>query len=133
MIPVQAVLPGAVAEVLRKAPLTPEKVTFAWRIAVGAAVDNATTIELHGGVLRVRAKDATWQREIERAAAVIRARLDMVLGAGVVRYVDVTVAAATSTAASAAAARSSTDSAAAVRAPSGDPSAGESGTEPQVR
>ena len=85
-------MPEALAELLRKAPLTPEKVAFAWRSAVGAAVDKATTIALHGGVLHVRAKDATWQRELERSAAVVRARLDALLGAGVVRYIDVTVA-----------------------------------------
>ena len=90
MIPVQQFMPGAVAEILRKAPLTPEKVAFAWRSAVGTAVDNATSIELRGGVLQVHTKDAAWQREIERSAAVIRARLDALLGAGVVRYVDVT-------------------------------------------
>ena len=92
MIPVQQFMPEAVAEILRKAPLTPEKVAFAWRSAVGAAVDKASTIELRGGVLHVRAKDVAWQREMERSAAVIRARLDALLGSGVVRYIDVTVA-----------------------------------------
>ena len=92
MIPVRQFMPEALAEILRKAPLTPEKVAFAWRSAVGAAVDKATTIALHGGVLHVRAKDAVWQRELERSAAVVRARLDALLGAGVVRYIDVTVA-----------------------------------------
>ncbi len=91
MIPVQEFMPQAVAELLRKAPLTPEKVAFAWRSAVGRAVDKASTIALHGGVLHVRAKDAAWQRELERAAVVIRSRLDALLGAGVVRYIDVTV------------------------------------------
>jgi hypothetical protein len=92
MIPVQQFMPEAVAEILRRAPLTPEKVAFAWRSAVGAAVDKASTIELRGGVLHVRARDAAWQREMERSAAVIRARLDALLGSGVVRYIDVTVA-----------------------------------------
>ena len=92
MIPVQQFMPEAVAEILRKAPLTREKVAFAWRSAVGAAVDKASTIELRGGVLHVRAKDVAWQREMERSAAVIRGRLDALLGSGVVRYIDVTVA-----------------------------------------
>ncbi len=92
MIPVQQFMPDAVAEILRRAPLTPEKVAFAWRSAVGAAVDKASTIELRNGVLHVRARDVAWQREMERSAAVIRARLEALLGAGVVRYIDVTVA-----------------------------------------
>ena len=90
MIAVQRFMPQAVAEILRKAPLTPEKVAFAWRSAVGGAVDKATSIELRGGVLQVHAKDAAWQREIERSAAVVRARLDALLGEGIVRYIDIT-------------------------------------------
>jgi len=92
VIPVQQVLPGALAEVLRKAPLTPEKIAFAWRVAVGAAVDRVTTIELKGRVLHVKVKDAAWQREVERSAALIRTRMDALLGAAVVRGIDVTVA-----------------------------------------
>jgi hypothetical protein len=92
VIAVHQFMPDAVAEILRKAPLTPEKVAFAWRSAVGAAVDKASTIELRNGVLHVRARDAAWQREMERSAAVIRARLEALLGSGVVRYIDVTVA-----------------------------------------
>jgi hypothetical protein len=84
-------MPGALAAVLRKAPLTPEKVAFAWRTAVGPAVDRVTTIELRGSVLHVRAKDAAWQREVERSAALIRTRLDAFLGTAVVRGIDVTI------------------------------------------
>ena len=83
-------MPDALADILRKAPLTPEKVAFAWRSAVGAAVDNVTTIELRDRVLYVTARDRAWQREVERSAALIRARLDALLGKGVVGYVDVT-------------------------------------------
>ena len=86
MIPVQTILPGALAAIVRKAPLTEEKVGFAWRTAVGAAVAGATEIALDGTTLRVRARDRAWQREIERSVATIRIRLDDLLGAGVVRY-----------------------------------------------
>ena len=89
MHPVHQFMPKVLAEVLRKAPLTREKVEFAWRAAVGPAVDNATTIELRERVLRVRVRDAAWQREIERSITLIRARLDALLGADVVRHVDV--------------------------------------------
>ena len=84
-------MPGALAAILRKAPLTPEKVAFAWRTAVGPAVDRVTTIELKGRVLHVHARDAAWQREVERSAGLIRARLDALLGEGLVRGIDVTV------------------------------------------
>ena len=81
-------MPDALAAVLRRAPLTPEKVAFSWRTAVGPAVDKVTSVELHNGVLHVRAKDATWQREVERSAALIRSRLDSLLGEQVVRYIE---------------------------------------------
>ena len=82
-------MPVALAEVLRRAPLTPEKVAFAWRTAVGPAVDKVTAVELHNGVLYVRARDAAWQREIERSAGLIRSRLDGLLGDRVVRHIEI--------------------------------------------
>ena len=85
----QQLMPAALAEVLRKAPLTPEKVAFAWRTAVGAAVAKATSVELRDGVLRVRARDASWLREVERSAPLIRSRLSTVLG-NVVGSIEVT-------------------------------------------
>lgn len=91
MIPVQRFMPDALAAVLRKAPLSPEKVAFAWRTAVGRSVDRATRVTLEGTTLRVRTKDAAWQREIERSAGLIRARLDALLGAGVVSGLEVTI------------------------------------------
>ena len=90
MIPVHQFLPEAIATVLRNAPLTPEKVAFAWRTAVGSAVDNVSAAVLRGDVLHVRVRDAQWRREVERSAALIRARLDTLLGASVVRYIEVT-------------------------------------------
>jgi len=89
MIPVRHVIPEAVAALVRKAPLTQEKVAFAWRSVVGPAIDHATTVSWHDGVLLVRTRDAAWQREIERSAGLIRTRLETLLGEKVVRYVDV--------------------------------------------
>lgn len=91
MIPVAEVIPGALAAVLRKAPLTPEKVAFAWRLTVGPGVDRATTIDLRNGVLYVRATDPAWRREVERAAGVIRRRMQGLLGAEALRTVEVTL------------------------------------------
>jgi hypothetical protein len=82
-------MPEALAELLRKAPLTQEKVAFAWRSAVGPAIDRGTTVSFADGVLRVTAREAGWLKEIERSNALIRARLDGLLGRGVVRVIDV--------------------------------------------
>ena len=94
MIPVQTILPAALASIVRKAPLTDEKVTFAWRTAVGPVIAGATEVSLlvDQGTLHVRARDRAWQRELERSAATIRRRLDDLLGAGVVRALEITSA-----------------------------------------
>ena len=91
MIPVRDVVPEAVAAVVRKAPLTPEKVAFAWRSAVGPAIDHATTEAWRDGVLLVRARDAAWGREVERSAALIRSRLGKLLGERTVRFIEVSL------------------------------------------
>jgi hypothetical protein len=89
LIPVQRILPAALAAILEKAPLSPEKVAFAWRSAVGPAIDKVSTVELRNRVLYVNVRDARWQREIEHSAGIIRARLQSMLGEGVVKSISV--------------------------------------------
>ena len=86
---VSQVIPDALAAILRKAPLSDDKIAFAWRMAVGPAMDKVTTLSYRNGVLQVRARDANWQREVERAAGIVRHRLDAILGAGIVKSIDV--------------------------------------------
>ena len=82
-------MPDALAEVLRRAPLNDDKVAFAWRAAVGQAMDGSTTVAFDHGLLRVRAASAAWRREVKRSEALIRARLDALLGRGVVRAIEI--------------------------------------------
>jgi len=89
MLPVHRIIPDALVEILRKAPLTDEKVAFAWRSSVGPAIDRGTSVSLHDGVLRVTVREAAWGKEVERSAALIRARLDALLGRGVVRAMEI--------------------------------------------
>lgn len=89
MRPIQHVVPEALAAIIRRAPLTAEKVSFAWRTAVGPAMDKATTIELRTPVLHVRARDDAWRREVERSAGIVRARIESLLGPGVVASIEV--------------------------------------------
>jgi hypothetical protein len=91
MEPVSRLIPAALASLLRKAPLSDGKVAFAWRSAVGPAMDKVTTVSLDGSVLRVRARDEAWRREIERSAPLIRTRMADVLGEDVVRRIDAQV------------------------------------------
>ena len=83
--------PAALEAVLRRAPLTPDKVAFAWRVTVGPAVDRATTVNLRDATLYVRAKDPVWRCEVERSLGLIRTRLASLLGDRVVRNIVVDV------------------------------------------
>jgi hypothetical protein len=87
---VQQFLTSAVAAIVRDAPLSPGKVTFAWTAAVGPAIDRATKIRLaDAGVLEVCVADQHWRREIRRLSPVILERLAGMLGAGTVTAISV--------------------------------------------
>lgn len=73
---------------LARAPLTPEKVTFVWGLAVGAAMARATTASLADGVLAIHA-DATWAREVERSRLLILGRVQQLLGRDVARSLTI--------------------------------------------
>jgi hypothetical protein len=89
VIRAERVIPAVLAEVIRKAPLCPEKVDFAWRTAVGAVVDRVTKVRLdQDGVLHVTAADTHWTREVKRSSRLILGRLTSLLGAGVVKRIS---------------------------------------------
>jgi Dna[CI] antecedent DciA-like protein len=80
MRPLSHALPGALTELLRTAPLSDGKVGFAWRAAVGPALQRVTTVKLERGVLIVETTSAQWAREIRRSSGVILTRLRTLLG-----------------------------------------------------
>ena len=82
-------MPAVVAEIVRKAPLTDEKVSFAWRLAVGPAIGKATTVRLgSNGILHVSAESAAWSDAIGKSLGIIRSRLAHFLGETTVRSID---------------------------------------------
>ena len=86
MVRAHYVIPAVLAEVIRKAPLCPEKVTFAWNAVVGPSMRRVTSVRLgDDGVLHVTAVDAHWAREVKRSARLILARMETMLGADVIR------------------------------------------------
>ena len=90
MIPAHRILPGVVTEIIRKAPLSPEKVTFAWRAAVGPASARVTTVQLtDNGALAVSALDPHWLTEVQRSSRLILARLESTLGPEVVKEIAI--------------------------------------------
>ena len=83
-------MPAVLADVIRKAPLCPEKVEFVWRSTVGPTVARATKIRLdEHGVLHVMAADESWAREVRRSSKLILSRLTPLLGPGVAKRIHV--------------------------------------------
>jgi predicted nucleic acid-binding Zn ribbon protein len=88
VIKANQVIPAVVAEVVRKAPLTAEKVAFAWRLAVGPAVGKATSVRLaDDGTLYVTADAAAWNDTLRSSIGMIRSRLAHYLGEDVVKRI----------------------------------------------
>ena len=76
-------------ELLRGAPLSDGKVTFAWNAAVGPALERATRVKLERNVLIVETTSIQWSREVTRSSSMILKRLQMLLGADAVERIDV--------------------------------------------
>jgi Dna[CI] antecedent DciA-like protein len=89
MRPLSHLVPAAIAEILRSAPLSDGKVTFAWRTAVGPSLERVTAVKLEGRVLLVDTAGALWSREIQRSAPMILKRLQAFLGAATVEKIEV--------------------------------------------
>lgn len=87
MIPVNDFMPAALADLLRRAPMSDDKLQFAWRQAVGPAVERVSSIRLDGRVLHVRVDDQRWRKEIQRSEELIRGRLATLLGDAVRKLV----------------------------------------------
>jgi hypothetical protein len=85
MRPLAHAVPGALTELLRNQPLSPGKVAFAWRAAVGAGVERVTSVRLEAGVLVVEATSVEWAREVARSTPLILPRLKALLGESVER------------------------------------------------
>ena len=89
MRPLHDGMPGALVELLRGSPLSDAKVTFAWKAAVGPAIERVTNVKLERQVLLVETASAQWSNEVMRSAPVILKRLQALLGADVVDRIEV--------------------------------------------
>ena len=85
----QQTMPGVLSEILRAAPLSDGKVSFAWRAAVGPALERVTTVKLEGRVRLVDTQSPQWSREIMRSSSVILRRLQAFLGPDIVEKIEV--------------------------------------------
>ena len=84
MIPVKQLSPSVVIGLVRQQPLSPPKVSFAWRTAAGPALARAATAELRNdGTIVITTTTAAWAREVERSRALLLMRMQEMLGAEV--------------------------------------------------
>jgi len=89
MRPLTHALPGALVQLLRETPLSDGKVGFAWRAAVGPALDRATRVKLERRILIVETTSLQWSREVTRSSPLILKRLQTLLGADAVDRIEV--------------------------------------------
>ena len=89
MRPLSHVVPAALMELLRTAPLSDGKVNFAWKTIVGPALDRATDVRLVAGILIVETAGPQWTHEIRRSSSVILTRLKTLLGDQTVQSIQV--------------------------------------------
>jgi predicted nucleic acid-binding Zn ribbon protein len=88
MQPLRTASTRALQSLLHDQPVTAAKVVFAWQIAAGPAMARATSPAWSDdGVLRVRARDTAWRREVARARPMIAQRLEQLLGSDVVKKI----------------------------------------------
>ena len=82
-------MPAVVAEILRKAPLTDEKVALAWRLAVGPAIAKATTVRLvPDGTLHIKAETPAWLNAVRKSTSLIHLRMGDLLGEHLVKRLE---------------------------------------------
>ena len=89
MRPISHVVPAALMELLRTAPLSDGKVTFAWKTTVGPALERVTAVRLVAQTLIVETNGPQWTREIKRSSGVILTRLKTLLGDETVQKLEV--------------------------------------------
>ena len=90
MRPIQEFGSGVLAQLIRHQPPSRARTEFAWQLAVGPALARVTTVSLEDGVLEVRATDARWLKEIDRARLTILPKLQQLLGESTVRKITTT-------------------------------------------
>ncbi len=90
MMPAGRCATAALGILLRDQPLSPGKVSLAWRTAVGDAVARVTQVALDsGGVLAVHTADDHLTRELYRARPLITNRLKRLLGEDIVARFEI--------------------------------------------
>ena len=90
MEPLSSAAAPALRTLLNQQPTTAAKVAFAWSIVAGPALGRATTpVWSSDGTLYVRARTEVWRTELRRSRPILVERLKSLLGADVIRRLDI--------------------------------------------
>ncbi len=82
-------MPAVVAAILRKAPMSDEKVSLAWRLAVGPAIAKVTTVRLVAdGTLHIKAESQAWIDAVRKSTSLIHLRMGDLLGEKLVKRLE---------------------------------------------
>ena len=88
--PLQNAASTVVRSLLRSSPMSVGKFEFAWRLAVGPAIERATKPTLReDGTVDVLVADPAWRREVKRSQAVILAKLQELLSGSIVKKLKI--------------------------------------------
>ena len=82
-------MPGVLAEVIRKGPMCDEKVTLAWRRAVGPQIAKVTTVRLvPDGTLHIKTDSQAWIDAVRKSTSLIQIRMGDLLGENLVKKLE---------------------------------------------
>jgi hypothetical protein len=84
MRPIGTAIPGAIAELLQSAAMSPGKIAFAWKAAAGPAFAKVSAVHLEGTELLIDPASHQWAQEIRRASPLLLRRLQTLVGADAV-------------------------------------------------
>ena len=89
MIQANKVMPAIVAEIIRKGPMCDEKVSLAWRLAVGPQIAKVTTVRLVAdGTLHVKTESQAWIEAVRKSSSLIHIRMGDLLGEDLVKRLE---------------------------------------------
>jgi len=89
VIQANKVMPALVAEIIRRGPMCDEKVTLAWRLAVGPQIAKVTTVRLvPDGTLHIKAESQAWIDAVRKSNSLIHIRMGDLLGENVVKRLE---------------------------------------------
>src|SRR5262245_51482883 len=89
--PINSTAARAMRALLANQPTTDAKIAFAWQIAAGPALGRSASVRWaeDEGTLHVRPSSPAWTAEIRHARPILRGRMNELLGADLVKRIEI--------------------------------------------